>query len=407
MKRVRGGTAMVAVLVLVAAACGGKSNTASSGPSVKPIATIGATEGQLNLVAWGGYVEDGSNDPNYDWVHPFQTETGCTIKVEYANTSDEMFRLMTQGGGGLYDGVSASGDASNRLIAAGAVAAVDPKLFPDFKDVLPELQAPAHNTVNGVHYGVPYMYGPNFLMYNPDVVKPAPTSWDITWETTLNGQPNPYAGKITAYDVAIFIADAAVYLKAHKPELGITDPYELTEEQLTAATDLLKQQKSLIGKRWSLYTDEIDGFESGALVAGTAWPVNLSLIEADKKPVAEVVPSEGATGWADTWMMSSKAKHPNCMLKWMQYTLRPEVQSQVGLWYGAAGSNAKACDLLRTALGKDANLADTVRYGECGNEDFLKSLYLWKTPQANCGNGKTNCTDYLEWESKYTQVVGA
>jgi putative spermidine/putrescine transport system substrate-binding protein len=398
--------ALLAVVALVAGGCGGKK-ASTSGPTVKPVASIGATEGQLNLVAWGGYVEDGSNDPNYDWVHPFQTETGCTIKVEYANTSDEMFRLMTQGGGTLYDGVSASGDASNRLIAAGAVAAVDPKLFPAFNDVLPELRAPAHNTVSGIHYGVPYMYGPNFLMYNPDVVKPAPTSWDITWETTLNGQPNPYAGKITAYDVAIFIADAAMYLKAHKPELGITDPYELTEAQLTAAIDLLKQQRDLIGKRWSLYTDEIDGFESGALVAGTAWPINLSLIEADKKPVAEVLPSEGATGWADTWMMSSKAKHPNCMLKWMQYTMRPEVQSQVALWYGAAASNAKACDLVRTALGKDANLVDSVRYGNCGDEQFLKSLYLWKTPQANCGNGKNNCTDYLEWESKYTQVVGA
>src|SRR3989442_6696776 len=296
MKRVHVYAAVVAVVALVAAACGGGSKPGSSSPTVKPISSIGATEGQLNLVAWGGYVEDGSNDKNFDWVHPFEQQTGCKVKATFADTSDEMFRLMTQGGGGLYDGVSGSGDGSNRLIAAGAVAAVDPKLFPDFKDVLPELQSPAHNTVGGIHYGVPYMYGPNFLMYNPDVVKPAPTSWDITWETTLNGQPNPYAGKITAYDVAIFIADAAMYLKAHKPELGITDPYELTEPQLTAAIDLLKQQKELIGKRWSLYTDEIDGFESGALVACTAWPINLSLINAHKKPVGQVASSAGGTG---------------------------------------------------------------------------------------------------------------
>ena len=94
--------------------------------------------------------------------------------------------------------------------------------------------------VDGNVYGVPYMYGPNFLMYNTDVVTPAPTSWDITFEPELNGAPNPYAGKITAYDSAIYIADAAMYLMAHNPDLGITDPYELTQEQLDAATELLK-----------------------------------------------------------------------------------------------------------------------------------------------------------------------
>src|SRR5207302_8632439 len=137
------------------------------------------------------------------------------------------------------------------------VAPININLMPDYPNVIAPLQAPAHNTVNGVHYGVPYMYGVNFLMYRPDKVKPAPTSWNITFESTINGQANPYAGKITAYDVPIFIADAALYLKAHNPSLGIIDPYELTSAQLDAATNLLKQHKSLISNYWSLYTDEI------------------------------------------------------------------------------------------------------------------------------------------------------
>src|SRR2546423_5900845 len=200
-----------------------------------------------------------------------------------------MCQKMTQGGGTLYDGVSASGDASNRLIAAGAVAAVDPKLFSDFKNVIQPLQAPAHNTVNGVHYGVPYMYGPNFLLYNRDVGKPAPPSWDITWAAN-----SPYKGKITGYKAPIFIADAALYLKSHNPSLGITDPDELTAAQLDAAVNLLKQQKQLVSNYWSLYTTEIDGFENGSMVAGTAWPINLSIIEGDGKVKGgEVVPKEG------------------------------------------------------------------------------------------------------------------
>ena len=95
------------------------------------------------------------------------------------------------------------------------------------------LQSPAHNTVDGVHYGVPYMWGPNFLMYNTDVVTTAPDQLGRrSFEPTLDGAPNPYAGKVTAYNGPIYIADAAMYLMAHQPDLGITDPYELTQDQL-------------------------------------------------------------------------------------------------------------------------------------------------------------------------------
>jgi putative spermidine/putrescine transport system substrate-binding protein len=390
--------ALLATMTVVASACGG-----GGGSSAAPLSSIGPGEGQLNLIAWGGYVEDGSNDPNYDWVHPFEQETGCKVKSTIANTSDEMVQLMRQGGGTVYDGVSASGDATNRLIAGGDVAEINTALMPDFANVIEPLQNAPHYVVDGKHYGVPYMYGVNFLMFNPDEVSPAPTSWDVTFETN-----SPYKGKVTAYDGPIFVADAAMYLMKHQPDLGITDPYELTQPQLDAAVALLKQQKALVSNYWSVYTDEISGFENGSMVVGTAWPINLSTIELDAKvKIDSVIPSEGVTGWADTWMMSSHAQHPNCMYKWMQYTMRPEVQSQVGLWYGAAGSNVKSCDELRKALGDDADLVDTVRYGECGNVDFLKSIYLWKTPQADCGNGKDDCMDYSVWVDKWTEVKGA
>ncbi len=394
--------AVMTAMVMVGAACGG-----GGGGALGPLKSIGKGEGHLNLIAWGGYVENGSNDKNFDWIHPFEKETGCIVNSTIAASSDEMVNLMRRGGGKVFDGVSASGDASNRLIAHKDVAPINISLFPEYKDVLGPLQAPAHNTVNGVHYGVPYMYGVNFLMFNPDVVTPKPDSWGITFDAN-----SPYKGKITAYDVPIFIADAALYLKATQPALGITDPYELTKAQLDAAKSLLTQQKGLVSTYWSNYLDEISGFENGSMVAGTAWPINLSTIEADiaggkaKTKVDFVVPKEGVTGWADTWMMSSHAQHPNCMYKWMEYTLRPEVQSQVALWYGAAGSNPNSCTKLKEALGTDAGLADTVRYGECGNVDFLKSIYLWKTPQANCGNGKTNCEDYIAWQQVWNEVRG-
>ena len=269
--------------------------------------------------------------------------------MTYGDTSDEMVTLMRQGGGTVYDGVSASGDASNRLIAGGDVGAIDTSLFPQFANVIGPLNPDggtnnAHYVVDGNVYGTPYMYGPNFLMYNTEEVTPAPTSWDVTFEAD-----SPYAGSITVYDSPIFIADAAMYLMAHNPDLGITDPYELTQEQFDAAVELLKTQAGIVVRPWALYTDEIDGFVDGSMLVGTAWPINLSLAELDA-PVDAVIPSEGVTGWADTWMISANAPHPNCMLKWMDWTMQPDVQAEVAVWYGAAGSNTLSCDATQDLL---------------------------------------------------------
>jgi Spermidine/putrescine-binding periplasmic protein len=399
MRRLIGVIAMLGAISLVEAACAKNSTPQSSGgasgaTSVKYDAAA-TGEGKLSLIAWPGYTQP-------SWVKPFQQATGCQVTVKYGNSSDEMVNLMSQQGGTLYDGVSASGDATNRLIASSAVAPVDVNSFPEYPDVMQTLQAPPHNTVNGVHYGVPYMWGPNFLMFNTDVVKPAPTSWDVVFEKTLNGQPNPYAGKITAYDSVIYIADAALYLKTHQPSLGITDPYELTQDQLAAAVDLLKQQAPMIKKYWAVYTDEVDGFESGDMVVGTAWPVNQSIILTDKKvPVSSVYPSEGVTGWADTWMMSSHTTHPVCMAKWMEYSLRASVQTQVAEYYGATPSNTKSCAQLNKDLGKDA-----ANY-HCGDDAFLAKVYLWKTPLPQCGNGQSDCMDYNAWSADWTAIRGS
>jgi putative spermidine/putrescine transport system substrate-binding protein len=378
-------------LALVGAACGGDTEspggeTGSTGPEV--ISEIGTAEGELNLVAWPGYTEK-------DWVKPFEDETGCKVNVTYGNTSDEMVNLMRQDGGAAFDGVSASGDASNRLIAGGDIAAIDIALFPDYADVMTSLQEPPHNTVAGLHYGVPYMWGPNFLMFNTDAVTTPPTSWDVVFEHN-----SPYAGNVTAYDSPIYIADAALYLKTHNPDLGITDPYELTQDQLDAAVEILKTQAGLVSKYWAVYTDEIDGFDSGDMVIGTAWPVNQQYVT--KVPVDNVIPSEGVTGWADTWMMSSNAQHPNCMLLWMEYTLRPGVQTQVAEFYGATPSNTASCEQL------NADLGDAAEIYHCGDDAFLAGVALWKTPLAECGDDRgAVCMDYSVWTSKWQEVRGA
>jgi putative spermidine/putrescine transport system substrate-binding protein len=396
--------AIVGAMALVAVACGNNSSSspgASGGSAALSYDPSAQGEGELNLVAWPLYAEK-------DITQPFEQQTGCKVNVKEANTSDEMVNLMSQG---AYDGVSASGDATLRLINSGLVSPVNVDSFQYYKNVMPSLQAPAHNTVNGVHYGVPYEWGPNILMYNTDVVSPAPKSWDITWEPTINGQPNPYTGKITGYDSPIFIADAAMYLMAHQPDLGITDPYELTSDQLDAAINLLKQQNALVSKYWNVWSDEVDAFESQDMVAGTAWPANQNVLISDGKVnVASVTPSEGVTGWADTWMMSSTAAHPNCMLAWMNYTLTDKVQAATAYTFGATPSVTTACDGLKANLikgyGQEVGSNAYPLY-HCGDDSYLSSIYLWKTPIPDCGNGQTDCTDYNTWTQKWFEVRGS
>jgi putative spermidine/putrescine transport system substrate-binding protein len=192
------------VFLLVLGACGSSKKTSTGGAvttAVSVPAAIGKGEGALNLIAWAGYAESGQTDPKVDWVTPFQTKTGCKVNVKIGNTSDEMVQLMRTG---EYDGVSASGDATLRLIAAGDVAAVNTGLVPNYADISAFLKMRQYNSKNGVAYGIPHGWGANLLMYNTNVVKPAPDSWGAVFDAN-----SPYKGKITAYDAPIYMADAA------------------------------------------------------------------------------------------------------------------------------------------------------------------------------------------------------
>ncbi|WP_375389866.1 ABC transporter substrate-binding protein [uncultured Amnibacterium sp.] len=371
---------------------GGSGDSSDAPPKVAELKKLGDGEGALNLIAWAGYAEDGSNDKTVDWVHPFEQQTGCTVNVKIGNTSDEMVQLMRTG---QYDGVSASGDATLRLIYGGDVAPVNTGLVPNYATISDFLKDKAWNSVDGQMYGIPHGWGANVLMYNTDVVKDAPTSWGAVFEGS-----SKYAGKVTAYDSPIYIADAALYLMSTKPELGIKDPYSLTEKQLDAAVDLLKAQNADIGEYWADYTKEVQAFDSGTSVIGTTWQVIANLVEADEKaPIKTVLPTEGATGWSDTWMISSKAKHPSCMYRWMDWITSAKTNAQVAEWFGEAPAQTKACDET-----SDRSFCTTYHATDAA---YAAKIHYWTTPQKQCvdGSGGT-CTDYSEWTSKWQEIKG-
>ena len=388
------------VASVIAAGCGSSSNNNGGGTpqgsgtagltvptaNLPVLKTIGKGEGQLNLIAWAGYL-------NPIWVKPFEQQTGCQVNGKIANTSDEMVALMKNGGGGQYDMVSSSGDADLRILYAGDAHPVNINLIPSWKDFFPAFKSPPFNTINGVHYGVSLQWGPNVLMYNTKDFPAAPTSWNVIYSPK-------YKGKVTVPDNPIQIADAALYLEKHKPSLGITDPYELTQPQFTAAVNLLAAQRPLIEKYWALASQEIFDFKNGNAIVGAGWPYQVSTLKAAHFPIGTTIPSEGATGWADTWMLAAKAPHPNCAYKWMQYISTPKVQAEQAINYGETPDNSKACPIMN-----QLQPGSCEQYHANAPIAYFNTIKLWKTPIATCDNGKQDCVPYADWVSAWNTQV--
>ncbi|MBE2277044.1 MAG: ABC transporter substrate-binding protein [Rhodobacteraceae bacterium] len=362
-------------------------------PALAQVTELGAGEGQVNIVAWPGYIERGETDKAFDWVTKFEEATGCKVNVKTANTSDEMVALMNEGG---FDLVTASGDASLRLVAGKRVQPVNTDLIPSWSKVDDRLKDAPWFTVEGTHYGVPYMWGPNVLMYNTEVFKEAPKSWSVVFEEQVlpDGQSNK--GRVQAYDGPIHIADAAQYLMAHKPDLGITNPYELSDAQYAAALDLLRGQRMLVSRYWHDAFIQIDDFKNEGVVASGSWPFQVNLLKADGQPVASTIPEEGATGWADTTMMHAEAEHPNCAYLWMEHTLSSNLQSDLAVWFGANPSVPAACT-------DGSGMSTKESCHDNGMDDFDR-IRFWTTPVSKCAQGE--CVPYYRWVSDYIGVIG-
>lgn len=392
MKQLKTLFALLAATSMVLAACGGAGG---GGSSTGPMQSVGEGEGQVDIIAWAGYVERGETDPAYDWVTAFEAETGCKVNVKVAATSDEMVTLMNEGG---FDLVTASGDASNRLISGGTVQEININLIPSWDTVDPRLQSAPWNTVDGKHYGVPYQWGANVLMYNTEVFGDSPPdSWDVVFEEMNFPDGESNVGRVQAFDGAIYIADAALYLKYHNPELGIGDPYALTQAQYDAAIALLHNQRHLIGRYWHDAYIQMDDFTNEGVAASSSWPFQVNVLQFSGVPVASVVPVEGATGWSDTTMMHVNAPHPNCAYMWMEHSLNVKLQGDLAAWFGSVPTVLAACkgNELLTDAGCDTN----------GLQNFDK-ISFWRTPTATCSDGSTGCVPYSQWVTDYIAVIG-
>lgn len=387
----RRGRVAIACLSLVSVSALSACGSSDDDKKTDAVDKLGDFEGKVSILAWPGYVEDGTNDPKVDWVSAFEKKTGCEVTSKAYGTSDEALNLAKTGD---YDVIAASGDLSLRLIASDEAQAINTDLVPNYENVYDFLKDTEWNSVDGKNYGVPHGYGANLLMFDKNKVSD-PSTWGAVFD---EAELKKNKGKVTAYDSPIYIADAALYLMKTQPDLGITNPYALDEDQLAAAVDLLKVQRQYVGEYWSDYLKEIQAFETGDSVVGTTWQVIKNNIK--NKDVDVTLPQEGATAWNDTWMLSSQAKSPNCAYAWMDYILSPEANAQATEYFGEAPNSPQACE--KTT---DPKHCETFH---AGDEEYAKQLWFWRTPVKECLDGRTDveCTDYAQWTQAWTEIKG-
>jgi putative spermidine/putrescine transport system substrate-binding protein len=362
---------LIALLVASAAlaACGSDSGSSSGGGSANGPDLNKKGEGQVNMVIWEGYADK-------SFANQFTKQTGCKVNAVPAGTSDEMFTKFKSGGGGQYDLVSPSGDASLRLIKSGAVAPLDTSKLTNFKNLAPQLQSPDFNTVDGKNYGLSFMWGANVLIYNKDKVKPAPTSWNAIYDPKNKG-------KITVPDNPIQIADPALQFQ------HASNPYSLSEDQLNKVKAKLKQQRPLVKKYWVLATDFEELFKSGDATIGAGWPLMTNDLRKAGMNVGEVLPKEGVTGWSDSWMISKKAKHPICAYKWMNYVTSPQTQAKVADVTAYSPANLKTCQVVGPKRCKELHITD---------QKYYTTIKYWQTP--------VSPTNYRQWSDAWAEVRG-
>jgi len=295
--------------------------------------------GQVDIVAWAGYIERGETDKAYDWVTQFEQDTGCKVNVKVAGTSDEMVSLMTQGG---YDLVTASGDASLRLIRGGTVQPVDITRIPGYASVDERCARRRGTTWTASTTARAYQWGPNVLMYSTAVFKEAPASWSVVFEdrSCPTARATRAACRPTTADLH--------RRRCHVPDgeeagAGYQGPVRAqrgaVRRRARAAAPAAPAGAALLARRQRAGA----GLHLRGHRGLGSWPFQVNTLVAGKQPVASTVPAEGATGWADTTMLASDAKHPNCAYKWMEWSLSAKVQGDVAAWFGSVPAVPAAC----------------------------------------------------------------
>jgi spermidine/putrescine-binding protein len=332
--------------------------TSALGPAIGRNPAL-AQSNDLTMIVWEGYTSE-------SFTAPWEEANDVTVDATFAGTGDEMFAAMQGSGGTTYDMVSASSDLPQRLYDAGLLMEIDSSKLTNYPDLYEQFQRPPYITFDDKLYGVNFSWGPTIILYNPEVIAEAPT----TWNALLDEQ---YSGKISTWNYPIQIAQYALLLDP-KPE----DPFLLDDEQLAQVKDILVRQRPLVRKYWDLGGEVAELFLNGEVVIGDGWSwISLQIQDSEGK-IAEATPEEGVTGWSDSWCISSKATNPELALKWADYMIGPEGQKGVIENLNYSITNSKVVETLPMELREQLRMVDVpAEYAKIHMWKFVPNYDKW------------------------------
>jgi spermidine/putrescine-binding protein len=318
------------------------------------LGSCGKNTPTLNLLVWEGYA-----DPAF--VSSFEEQYHCKVSASYMGSSDELVAKLRGGSAGNYDVISPSSDVATSIASAGLAAPLDLSKIPSYSQLSPQLTSLPLVKVNGNTYGVPFMWGPNPLIYDTTAFTHPPESWNVFWDPK-------YRGKISVWDDLSTVYMAAQILGYDNPDPSHL--YNLSDEQLNAVKKKLLELKPNIRKMWSTGGELTNLFQNHEVVAAMGWPLMTNQLRKINYPVRETIPKENTTGWIDHLMVTSGSENKELAYKFLEYMVEAQTQKKVTDVTGYTPANPQAAQYMTAGEVKSLHLDDV--------DNYQKRIYFWQ-----------------------------
>ena len=270
-------------------------------------------EASLSLLVWEGYADPAT-------VRAFEESHQCKVMATYMGSSDELVAKLRGGSASNYDVISPSSDVAGSITRTGLAAPLDLSKLPSYSQLSAKLRDLPLVKANGQVYGVPFMWGPNPLLYDTTVFVQPPDSWAILWDPK-------YKGKISVWDDLSTVYLAAQILGFDKPDPS--QLYNLTDDQLAAVRKKLIELKPNIRKIWATGGELTNLFQNHEVVLAMGWPLNTNDLRKLNFPIGETIPKENTTGWIDHLMITSASSHKELAHAFLEYMIEPNTQKLI------------------------------------------------------------------------------
>jgi spermidine/putrescine-binding protein len=311
-------------------------------------------EESLSLLVWEGYA-----DPSF--IHAFEEEHHCKVSASYMGSSDDLVAKLRGGSASNYDVISPSSDVASSIAHTGLVESLDLAKLNNYSQLSPKLRALPLVKAGGQIFGVPFMWGPNPLLYDTTAFPQAPDSWSMFWDTK-------YKGKISVWDDLSTVYMAAQLLGYDKPDPS--QLYNLTDDQLAAVKQKLIALKPNIRKIWSTGGELTNLFENHEIIAAMGWPLMTNQLREANFPIAEIIPRENTTGWIDHLMITKASSHKELAYAFLDYMVQAQTQKKVTDVTHYTPANPAAAQFMTAEEKKSLHLDDP--------DAYMQRIYFWQ-----------------------------